>query len=65
MGQVCENCGWRENPNNNTGKGCIFSKPKKQRIWDNNSYNQPCEHYIMDIVLREHLNKLLGAQNKS
>ena len=59
MGQVCENCGWRKNPNDNTGKGCIFSNPKKKKIWNREGYNQACSNYVMDIELEEHLKKLL------
>lgn len=60
MGQVCENCGWRKNPNNKSDKGCIFSNPKKEKIWKYGEYNMPCENYVMDTVLREHLEKILG-----
>ena len=59
MGRVCENCGWRENPNDNTGRSCIFSNPKKKKAWKDNEYNQPCEHYVMDTVLLAHLKALL------
>jgi hypothetical protein len=62
MGQVCENCGWREHPSNNTGKGCIFSNPKKKKIWNSKGYNQPCNNYVMSITLREHLKELLGVK---
>jgi len=57
MGMVCENCGWRKNPHNNTGKGCLFANTKKK--WDLHNYNQPCKNYVMDTELREHLMKLL------
>lgn len=59
MGRVCENCGWRENPNDNTGRGCIFVNNKKKKVWDTKDYNQPCSNYIADSKLREHLKKLL------
>lgn len=62
MGQVCENCGWRKSPNNNAGKGCIFSNRKKKKIWDTKNYNQPCSNYVTDTVLKEHLGKILGIQ---
>lgn len=62
MGQVCENCGWRKNPNDNTGNGCIFTNPKKKKMWNQNGYNQPCSNYVLDTTLREHLKKLLGIQ---
>ena len=62
MGQVCENCGWRKNPNDNTGNGCIFTNPEKKKMWNQNGYNQPCSNYVMDTTLREHLKKLLRIQ---
>lgn len=58
MGMVCENCGWRVNPNNNTGKGCMFSNTKRK--WDLLNYNKPCGNYITDTELKAHLIKLLG-----
>ena len=61
MGQVCENCGWRENPQNNTGRSCIFTNNKK--IWSHNNYNKPCSNYVMDTKLKEHLKKLLDMEN--
>lgn len=62
MGMVCENCGWRENPNNNTGRGCIFSNTKK--VWDTKDYNKPCSNYVTDTALRDHLKALLQLDNK-
>ena len=59
MGRVCENCGWRINPNNNTGEGCVFTNNKKKKAWYKDKYNPPCENYVMDITLKEHLKKLL------
>ena len=60
MGQVCENCGWRISPNNNSGKGCIFTNNKK--IWKQDSYNQPCSNYVMDTDLKEHIKILIGDE---
>lgn len=60
MGMVCENCGWRRNPSDNTGKGCVFANNKKK--WDEKGYNKPCDKYVMDIELAEHLRVLLKIE---
>lgn len=56
MGQVCENCGWRTKDGE-----CIFTNPKTKRLWKKDAYNDPCENYIMDITLREHIKSILNT----
>lgn len=63
MGTVCENCGWRKYPSNNTGKGCIFTNTKK--LWKESEYNRPCSNYVMDTTLRDHLKEVLGINNQT
>jgi Maltooligosyl trehalose synthase len=62
MGMVCENCGWRRTPNNNLGKGCIFSNTKKK--FAQREYNQPCDRYAMDTELRSHLRAILQIEEE-
>lgn len=61
MGRVCENCGWRISPDTNTATGCIFLNPKEKKKFNKKGYHEPCNNYVMDTELREHLKKLLGV----
>ncbi len=53
---ICSNCGWRNNPNDNTGTGCVLGSKKRP---------DSCGSYVQDIMLADHLKRLLFSQEEN